>query len=119
MTLPLTPEVIPAAYEFLRATRPFKAWRLPHADEIEFHATLSKSDFGEYTHLCRTEHRYILISSVHVRHTDTLIRVLAHEMIHLHQALRGTETAGSQHNAQFHRIAKRICDLHGFDVKAF
>ena len=36
MALRLTPEILEGAYEFLRATPPFRGWRLPHADEVEF-----------------------------------------------------------------------------------
>ena len=34
MTLSLTPDLLAAAYDFLRATPPFKAWRLPESDDI-------------------------------------------------------------------------------------
>ena len=44
---------------------------------------------------------------------------MAHEMIHIRQAIRGTTTANTQHNAEFHRIADRVCRIHGFDRKAF
>jgi hypothetical protein len=52
-----------------------------------------------------------------VRSTDLLIATMAHEMIHLYQDENGT--ARGHHNAQFRRLAKRVCSIHGFDLKNF
>lgn len=43
---------------------------------------------------------------------------MAHEMIHLHQHLRKTETR-AQHNAEFKRLAAQVCAQHIFDPKSF
>ena len=34
MTLKLTPDMLAAGYDFLRTTEPFRAWRLPDAEEV-------------------------------------------------------------------------------------
>jgi hypothetical protein len=37
MSLCLTPDILAAAYDFLRATEPFAGWRLPDSDIVGFH----------------------------------------------------------------------------------
>lgn len=114
MTLALTPQVLVAAYDFLRVTPPFRGWKLPHSDVVEFHVLRNPGVMGEYS----TEagkHR-IGISSATVGATDTLIRTMAHEMTHLYQQLQGRDPA---HGADFRRYAQRVSRHHGFDPKAF
>lgn len=118
MTLRLTPDMLIGAYEFLRACEPFRAWRLPHADEIEFRVINARDRRGHY---CRgDEARHcIAVSAANVGHTETLIRTLAHEMIHLFQRERALETPNTEHNAAFKRLARLVCLYHGFDPRAF
>jgi len=118
VTLRLTPEMLAAAYEFLRVSAPFRAWSLPHADDVEFHVIAARDRRGHY---CRGEsapHR-IAVSAANVGHSETLLRTIAHEMLHLHQNERGTETSRAEHNVEFHRLARIVCLHHGFDPRAF
>src|SRR5690349_18038866 len=46
MSLRLTPDIIEGAYEFLRMTPPFRGWRLPPADEVEFVVSRHKRYLG-------------------------------------------------------------------------
>ena len=119
MSLPLTPAILEAAYEFLRACPPFRAWKLPHADEIEFHVIQLKDREGDHTTYCGTDQHVIRISAKRIGHTDSLIVVMAHEMIHARQAITKTTTRGSMHNADFRRFAASVCRTHGFDPKTF
>jgi len=115
MTLPLTPAILEAAYEFLRATPPFVRWRLPHADEVELRVCRTRQWMGLFDSGSDDRSR-ISVSSARIGHTDTLLRSVAHEMIHLYQFERGTATA-SEHNAEFFRLAAQIARHHGFDPK--
>lgn len=118
MTLQITPEILAGAYEFLRTCEPFKGWRLPESDDVEFHVSRHRDRRG---HWCIGEsgaHR-IAVSSLNVGYTETLIRTVAHEMIHLHQRDNMTETAGADHNAEFHRLARVACRAHGWDPRSF
>jgi hypothetical protein len=45
--------------------------------------------------------------------------VMAHEIIHLHQALVGMESPCAEHNAAFNKLAAQVCKTHGFDPKSF
>src|SRR6185437_13045307 len=83
MGLPLTPALIAGAYEFLRLTPPFKGWKLPPAGEIEFVVSRHRNHVAYHRGLRRkTRAHEIGISEVCVGHTDTLLRAMAHEMIH-------------------------------------
>jgi SprT-like family. len=115
VTLPLTPEIMEAAYEFLRFTPPFKNWRLPPGDDVVFHVSADMI-IGYYT---RDHNHHIALSSKRIGTTALVMHIMAHEMIHLHQALRKTETRNTEHNAEFDRLAKRVATIHGWDFKEF
>ena len=116
MSLRLSPEMLAAAYEFIRASQPFKGWKLPEADAVQFTVNAHKYWFGSHQGgpTC-----HISISESTVGHTATLIRVMAHEAIHLHQYQAGLESRSTHHNADFRRRAALVCREHGFDEKAF
>ena len=117
MTLPLSPAILEAAYNYLLATPPFKSWKLPAADEIRFRVASDKGCRGWHTH-GSGEHD-IAISCAVIGRTAPLMETMAHEMIHVYQAHKGTATKKAEHNAEFHRLAKAVCRRHGFDQKLF
>ena len=117
MTLRLTPEMLATAYEFLRASAPFRAWKLPDADDVEFHVIGARDRRGHYCAGDSALHR-IAISASNVGHSETLIRTIAHEMLHLHQREQRSETPNTEHNAEFLRLARMVCLHHGFDTRA-
>lgn len=102
-----------AAYELLRTQKPFLGWRLPNPGDVEFQVIGGRDRFGD----CDGD--TIRISRAHHGHLPTLLATVAHEMIHLHQMRNKLETANTQHNADWHRRAKRVCRLHGFDPRSF
>ncbi|HXQ51150.1 MAG TPA: SprT-like domain-containing protein [Stellaceae bacterium] len=118
VTLRLTPEMLATAYEFLRVSAPFRAWKFPDADEVEFHVIRARDRRGHYCQGEGAPHR-IAVSAANVGHTETLIRTVAHEMIHLYQRERRSDTTNAEHNAEFLRLARLVCLHHGFDPRAF
>src|SRR5438067_11747929 len=114
--LRLTPESLEGAYEFLRATLPFRRMNLPHADEILFRVMGTRDCFGHFRGRSKRapDFNEIGVSQRMVRSTDVLIATMAHEMIHLFQHESGSDSR-TDHNAQFRRIAARVCRIHGFD----
>lgn len=120
MSLSLNPDMLAAAYEFLRASPPFRGWRpaLPDAETVEFHITRSQALRGRWCVADSGAHR-IEISCSTVGHSETLIRTVAHEMIHLYQREAGTETPNAMHNAEFHRLKRLVCLGHGWDPRSF
>lgn len=115
MTLPLTPHMLAGAYEFLRTTPPYRAWKLPHADTVAFTVNRHKGHIGD----SRGSPLELYVSTVICGTTATLMWVTGHEMIHLHQYLAKKETPGTVHNADFRRKAERACAYHGWDSRLF
>ena len=115
MSFPLEPLHLVAMYDCLRVLPPFDKYKLPDSDGIEFRTTARRDIFGEFQY---SKPPIITISSSMHSHTFTVLLTLAHEMIHLVQAIHKSDNK-NQHNAEFKRLAKRVCHLHGFDYKAF
>jgi len=116
MALHLTPDMLEATYELLRTTPPFRGWKLPPGDEVEFRVSAHAAYYGEYQWR-GTCHR-ITISARYASQLSSMMRTMAHEMIHLHQRIACTENK-NQHNARFRRIAAMVSRLHGFDPASF
>lgn len=117
--LPLTPEVLAAAYDYLATCEPFCRWNLPDSDDIKFRVTRTSKVFAQY--IWDGEHT-IEVSSANVGHTKTLMETMGHELIHLHLRLTGMESRSSNpnvHNMPFRKLAARACKTHGWDLKAF
>jgi hypothetical protein len=110
--------MLATAYDFLRASAPFRGWRMPDPDEVEFHVISARDRRGHYCRGGQSLH-CIAVSAASVGHTETLIRTIAHEMIHLHQREARSETPNAEHNAEFLRLARLVCLHHGFDPRAF
>lgn len=119
MTLPLTPEMLTAAYDYLRTTPPFNGWSLPEGDEVKFKVGKFRGKFAAYQ--WDGKQHTITMSGAAIGHTCTLLETLAHEMIHLHLEDTGNESRGNEnaHNAWFRKFAAQVCKYHGFDPKAF
>lgn len=119
MSLPLTPELLRAAYDFLRATPPFRPWRMPSGWEVKFAVMRTKRFEGDHTTWIGTDNHIIRVSAGKIAYTNSLLAVMGHEMIHAHQAIEKTETPNTVHNRDFHTIAAKVCKYHGFDPKLF
>lgn len=112
----LTPDMMEAAYEYLRLTPPFKVWRLPDPDDVDFHVLKTDRIHGDCGyHDGRT---YIRVSIAMVGNSNSLMSVMAHEMIHQRQWLTGSKSKNG-HDKFWHRAADRTCAWHGWDRKTF
>lgn len=114
MSLRLTPEVLEAAYSFLLTTPPFRTWKLPPADEVEFHVVRDPTMYGDC--VIDGETPVIRVSERKNGHVQTLLATLAHELVHLRQFQLDDS---ANHNALFHKLARKVCLHHGFDPKSF
>jgi len=117
MSLPLTPEILRAAYDFLCTTPPFSKWNLPEGEDVEFQVMRSTALHGSYDKNAKGQHRIRLSGNTH-GHTYSMLITLAHEMIHLHERQAGMATL-AQHTKTFWKLAARVCKHHGFDPKHF
>ena len=113
----ITPDQLYACYEFMRIMPPFSSYKIPPASEVEFQIVNDHRLHGWHK---RNENcqNIFAISRNSVGHTVSLLFYVAHEMIHLVQAERGTHTRAA-HNAEFRKIAEKVCEIHGFDLKVF
>lgn len=114
MTL-LTPDSLRAAYNYLNETPPFNRWNLPDGDEVEFRVVRDQRRFG--WHWFDGNRHYIAVSRSCVQFTDTLIRTMAHELVHMREQQMGV--SGPAHGQAFRRWAAQVCKHHGFDPGAF
>lgn len=100
-----------AAYEFLSSLRPIKTWKLPPSQEVDFRVRAWDKFFGEYD-----EAGVITISSSKHGHLDTLLRTMAHEMIHQKLHLSGYPN-WELHDEKFLALAYAVAKEMGFDPK--
>lgn len=117
MSVPLTQETLRQAYEYLASTPPFDRWNLPASEDVRFKATRSNTDSGGYQKIGGKH--VIDVSGNIVGHTVTLMEVMAHEMVHLHQGHAGGFKCSANHDAAFHKYAAQVSKVHGFDPKRF
>lgn len=110
----LTPSKLAAVYDCLRAFPPYRGWRLPESDGVVFGVSLSLDAFGTYER-CRGKPR-IEISALMVNDWQTLVETMAHEMIHLRQCRAGRAV---DHDAEWQRIATRVCREFGWKREGF
>lgn len=115
--LHLTPEIVEAAYEVLRLTKPFNRWKLPDPDEIEFRAV--KMTGQDQAYCVHDGKRHVIAIAIN-KHTSlhSLIPTLAHEMLHMHLD-RAYPRDRAHHGKRFHRHADQICRHHTFDRGQF
>ena len=118
--IPLTSETLKAAYEYLCTTEPFSRWNLPESDSITFKVAKDPHNFG--WHVCwgrKNKKHIIAVSRRTTGHTLTLMTVMAHEILHVHQHMTGQATSRVEHNKAFRADAELICAIHGFDPRSF
>ena len=113
-----SPKILAAAYEYIKTVPPVNKWKLPPAEEVEFRITKDRNVLGQHTtyRYSRREH-IIYISGARISFGDTLLRVLAHEMVHASLAEEGRNAVS--HNKEFHSRAKELCKAMGWDEKDF
>lgn len=108
-----------AAYAFLVAMPPFSRWKMPPPDAVRFYPIRDLKDWGAYNNEYG-EHRIGV--NVHLVTTmPLLLRVVAHEAVHLRQEMLGRRpaTLDEQHNKTYYRLAGSVCQALGFDPETF
>ena len=117
MVLILTADALKAAFDLLCATPPFNKWNLPYSDEVKFKTDKSKDTYAWHTFDGKKHTICVSISSI--SSIDLLIRKMAHEMVHVHEANVRRYRNDVQHSAAWNKWADQVCAVHGFDRKAF
>jgi len=119
MTLPLNRERLRLAYDLLAECPPFEGWNMPDSHDVKFTLMRSKDSRGWYLWHKKQKLHEIGISVNCIGNLAELVRVMAHEMIHLHERKTGAVSPHAMHNAAFIGWAKQVCEIHQFDFKLF
>lgn len=117
LKLVLTPEVVAAAYELLRATKPFKSWALPSADKVKIRVTRQRNICANSL-VTEERHYFLSVSTYYHSQLGTLLPTVAHEMCHFREGAFSWRNDVA-HSALFRRLAKQVCNVHGFDPNSF
>jgi SprT-like family protein len=117
MSLPLSPDMLAAAYDYLASTNPFDKWNFPISEEIKFRVYKRSDRYAHYQ--CKDGKLFISVSSVLVGSHITLLSTMAHEMIHLYMHATSCLDMRCPHGAGFNKLADRVCRIHGFDRLIF
>lgn len=115
--LHLTPGILEGAYELLRATPPFRGWKLPHGEKIKFVVGANPHRRG-HCWSDRWNHE-IMISAAGASTLNEVLVTMGHEMVHVYQFLHKRDTPNTEHNADFKSLALRVCRYQLWDAKAF
>lgn len=118
MTLRLTPQNIEDAYNYLKNTAPFNKWKLPDADDLEFHIVSDDRMFGHFEISSSKRLPIIAVSVSHVKDTLNLLGTIAHETVHLKRFLDDGKR-GLNHGPKFKTLAAEVCRVHGWDKNHF
>ena len=110
----LNPINLREIYEMLHTCEPFSKWNLPLADEVKFEVIVDDQVMGTYLYDDGEYAHTIQISAARCSHLDTVIRTMAHEMIHASRHDTVTD-AWLKHDATFRRRAHLISKELGFD----
>lgn len=113
----ITPEACAAVYDMLRHFKPFRGWKLPPADEVEFGVHVRRKVYAEVSNYVRTDEFVMWVSSHNHATLHDLVQTIAHEMCHIRQFFIGQKRLG--HGRSFKRMARRICKELGFDERIF
>jgi hypothetical protein len=111
-----TPTILEHTYELLRLTQPFKRWKLPPADDVEFHVINNRDRAADHC-LVRTTHKIRISAKLHSS-LRTITETMAHEMVHVRERMLGLR-ADVEHGEAFHKLADEVCRHHGFDRGQF
>ena len=111
----LTAPILRNLYTALVCCEPFTKWNMPLPEAIDFVVDFDESTMGTYRYDDGEKYEHLItISSARCGHLDTVIRTMAHEMIHMSRS--GTVSdAWLKHDQTFRRRAHRISSELGFD----
>jgi hypothetical protein len=108
-----TPRNLAFIYMMLCQLRPFKNWTMPDQLDINFVVSSDPDVMGTYIYDDEKEKHIITISRIKNGHLDTVIKTMAHEMIHM----RRWKTSGwDKHDVVFRKYATQVATELGFDA---
>lgn len=115
--LHITPALVEANYELLRLTPPFRGWKLPAPDDVEFRVDGSIECRGWY--IFKDGKHILSISHRNQSTLQELTKTVAHEMIHVHEQNANACRPDVAHSWRWKRWARSVCKWHCWDYNAF
>jgi predicted metallopeptidase len=117
MTVPLHPEMLAHAYDYLRSIVPFSGWNLPDSEDVVFRVIKNRRVYGQ----ARLDGpKYVIeISEARVGRHEVLLSTMAHELVHINAHQSCFLNNRSHHDAAFNKLADQVCKIHDFDRKVF
>lgn len=109
--------MLESAYELLRTTPPFRNWRLPEPDDVSFRVIATEADRGAFRIVRGIPTIYI--SRGTIGRLSSLLKTMAHEMVHLHEETAHSAREDVVHSKTWVTLAARVCHHHEFDEKLF
>jgi hypothetical protein len=113
----VTPAILRAGYAYLAETEPFNGWNMPDEDDVKFEVIGAGRAYG-WCHYPPddTKPYKIQISGKYHTHSFTLLKTLAHEMVHIYMHRMNI---GHGHGKVFKALAAEVSEAHGFDRGQF
>ena len=105
-----TSKSLEAMYIMLCQMKPFKAWDLPNTANIKFIVTKEEDALGSY--VFDDDLHVITISKAKCNHFDTILKTLAHELIH---CKRHKTKNWDKHDKVFRDYATQVANEFGWD----
>lgn len=113
-----SPEDLRTLYDMNRTLPPFKGWKLPPGNEVEFHfVPMRGQDQADCQELANGRWRIRLAANKH-RTLSAAIMTLQHEMVHLHLGTAYPRDR-AHHGTRFQKAADRVCKIMGWDRGQF
>jgi hypothetical protein len=112
----ITPDLMEDSYRLLLKALPFRRWKLPHPDDIEFVVSLHRDRHAHHRAYKDGSGHEIAVSARKVKSLNLLTECMAHEMVHIRQDQLGMR---DKHGDGFQRLAKLVCLRTGFDFATF
>ena len=111
----LTSTILKNIYIMLVVCTPFDKWNMPLPEQIRFIVDFDPDVMGTYLYDDGGKHEHIItISAARCGFLETVIRTMAHEMIHASRWETST-CAWQKHDKTFKHRAKMVANELGFD----
>lgn len=117
MLIFLTPDMMEQSYVLLCASLPFRRWKMPHPDQVDFVVSMHHDRHAHHRAYNDKSGRHEIAVSAHkVKTLHLLNECMAHEMAHIYQDMNGWR---DHHGKSFERLKRLICRRTGFDLATF
>ena len=112
--IPITPETVKATYEYLLKFPPFLGWRMHPSSKMTFRVVDHVSEYAQFS----PDKMEMRVSNVTVSKHQTLLKKVAHEMIHVHE--HAIDKWSKKHDSAFFlRCRDQVCKRFDFDPADF